>query len=110
MHDIVDPAITPRTLGRIFTDPQRLATEALKALQAFDVPTTVFIDPDGVVLAMPAAYATDHAIADTVGTYTRGIPIDDLADDLRMCAGPRLAEIGILMPWQDAERAVCAIA
>lgn len=107
MHDIVDHRITPRALGRIFADPHRLATEALKALQVFDVPTTVFIDPDGVVLALPAAYATDQVIADTVGTYTPGIPIDDLADDLRMSAGPRLAEIGILMPWPDAERMAC---
>jgi hypothetical protein len=101
MQDIVDPQISPRTLGRIYAEPDRLAGEALKALKAFAVPTTVFLDEDGIVLALPAAYATDRAMDDIVGTYAPGISLDDIADDLRASAGPRLAAIGILMPWQD---------
>ena len=101
MYDIVDSLISPRTLGRIHAEPDRLANEVLKALKAFNVPTIVFIDPDGVVLAQPAAYVTDHAIDDIIGTYAPGISIDDIADDLRASAGPRFAAIGILMPWQD---------
>lgn len=105
MHDMVDSLISPRTLGRIHAEPDRLANQALKALKAFNVPTTLFIDPDGVVLAQPAACATDHVMDDIIGTYAPGISIDDIADDLRASAGPRLAAIGILMPWQDSSLA-----
>jgi hypothetical protein len=101
MHDIVDSLISPRILGRIDVEPDRVANEALKALKAFNAPTIVFVDPDGGVFAQPAAYATDHPIADIVGTYAPGISMGDIADDLRISAGPRLAAMGILMPWQD---------
>ena len=104
MYDMFDSLISPRELGRMFAEPEHLAEEAAKAVAAFRVPTTVFIDPEGNVFAQPAAYAADHAMDEIVGIYSPGIGMDDIADDLRASVAPRLAAIGILVNWQDACR------
>ena len=105
MHDIIDELVSPRKLGEISAEPQRLAEEAFKAVKEYRVPTTVFIDPDGNVYAQPTVYAADHAMDEIVGIYSPGIRVRDIADDLRASAAPRLAAIGILVHWPDARRA-----
>lgn len=105
MHDMLDSLFSPAKLGMISSEPNRLAREALKAIRKFAVPTTVFVDHGGTVLAQPTAYAADHPVDEIVGIYSTDIDAEDIADDLRACVAPRLAAIGILVHWQDACRA-----
>ena len=105
MHDIIDELVSPQKLGKISAEPYRLAEEAFKAVKAYRVPTTVFVDPDGTVYAQPTVYAADHAMDEIVGIYSPGIAIHDIADDVRASVAPRLAAIGILVPWPDSRHA-----
>ncbi len=102
MHDMIDSLFSPAKLGMISAEPRRLAKDARKAIRNFGVPTTVFIDRQGNVIAQPTAYAADHPVDEIVGIYGEYIDVEDIADDLRACVAPRLASIGILVHWQDA--------
>lgn len=96
MFDILDTDVSPCKLGMVSTEPRRLAREAVGVVKELGVPTTVFIDSTGAVLAQPAAYATDHSIDDVVGIYTPSMDVDGLTEDLRDAVTPRLASMGIL--------------
>ncbi|RYD14291.1 MAG: hypothetical protein EOP90_13815 [Lysobacteraceae bacterium] len=105
MYDILDPLVLPRKLGTISTAPALVAREASRALKAFGVPTTVFLDRNGDVYAQPAVYAHDHPVDEIVGIYSSGIDTSDIAEDLGITLGARLAAIGMLENWGEAPRA-----
>lgn len=96
MQDILDSLVSPTALGMISTDPRQLANEAKQVMKQSGLPIMVFIDPAGGVLAQPAAYATEHPIAEIVGTYTPSVESRDLVDDLHLAVAPRLKAIGII--------------
>ena len=107
MFDILDSTTAAREIGSISAQPNHLAQEALRAFKSFGgVPTMVFVDERGTVFALPSAYAPDQPIAEIIGTYAGNVLLDDIADDIRASVAPRLAAIGILVNWQEANAAM----
>lgn len=91
-----------RPLGMISGRPRHLANEALRVLKELDAPITVYVDEHGMVLALPALGAADRSVEEMIGTYFGRVRAEDIADDIRASAGPRLAAIGILVNGYDA--------